>query len=203
MSTSLRNALERDFTSVQILRDRFIQEADAMFGPGFVWLVCEEKKVPAPQYPRGETKAKSFDTISRRFYILKTYSAGTPLQGQLSWRSQNHLRSNESLQEQSETLLSRIDDDAVLRVFPVLCVSTWEHSWIIDWGAGGKDQFLKAWWDRVNWNRVATLAESHIVPKENIKRVLPSQRDTSRQRLYDGQKSKGRDWQFGPSLAVN
>lgn len=41
-----------------------------------------------------------------------------------------------------------------LDVVPILCVSTWEHVWLPDWGVGGKGNFLEAWWNRINWNVV-------------------------------------------------
>ena len=35
-----------------------------------------------------------------------------------------------------------------------MCVSTWEHVWLRDWGVGGKAAFLDAWWDRIDWGIV-------------------------------------------------
>src|SRR5438034_8780394 len=40
-------------------------------------------------------------------------------------------------------------------IHPILCVNTWEHVWLRDWGVGGKAGFLEAWWDKVNWEEVA------------------------------------------------
>jgi len=39
-------------------------------------------------------------------------------------------------------------------VVPVLCVNTWEHAWMVDWGVAGKRKFLEAWWDRIDWEQV-------------------------------------------------
>ena len=36
----------------------------------------------------------------------------------------------------------------------LLCVNTWQHVWLMDWGIGGKKQFLEAWWEAVDWNVV-------------------------------------------------
>lgn len=39
-------------------------------------------------------------------------------------------------------------------IVPVLCVNTWEHVWQWDWGVGGKDAFLRKWFDRIDWEIV-------------------------------------------------
>jgi Fe-Mn family superoxide dismutase len=40
-------------------------------------------------------------------------------------------------------------------VVPILCVNTWQHVWLRDWGVAGKEGFLEAWWRRINWEVVA------------------------------------------------
>ena len=37
---------------------------------------------------------------------------------------------------------------------PLLCVSTWEHVYMWDYGPWGKEKYLEQWWDRVDWNKV-------------------------------------------------
>ena len=39
-------------------------------------------------------------------------------------------------------------------LIPLLGVSTWEHTWLTDWGAAGKKDFLEAWWRRIDWGVV-------------------------------------------------
>lgn len=36
----------------------------------------------------------------------------------------------------------------------LLGVSTWEHTWLRDWGIGGKRKFLEAWWNKIDWEVV-------------------------------------------------
>lgn len=43
-------------------------------------------------------------------------------------------------------------------VTPVLCVNMWEHVWLYDWDIEGKRKFLEAWWDRIDWDVVNSLA---------------------------------------------
>ncbi|KAI4223425.1 MAG: hypothetical protein L6R40_008502 [Gallowayella cf. fulva] len=37
----------------------------------------------------------------------------------------------------------------------LLAVSTWEHVWLRDWGIAGKRKFLEAWWEKIDWEKVA------------------------------------------------
>ncbi|KAK6614476.1 superoxide dismutase [Botrytis cinerea] len=46
---------------------------------------------------------------------------------------------------------------------PILCVNTWEHVWIADYGmgtddVGGKKVYVENWWNVIDWNVVADLA---------------------------------------------
>ena len=36
----------------------------------------------------------------------------------------------------------------------LMCVCTWEHVWLRDWGVGGKEDFLNAWWQAIDWEKV-------------------------------------------------
>ena len=33
----------------------------------------------------------------------------------------------------------------------LMCVSTWEHTWLRDWGVAGKREFLERWWECIDW----------------------------------------------------
>lgn len=172
MSNDLRNHLERSFGSLETLRREFIMTADAMFGPGFVWLV-QQLDAPGP--------------VARPFRILTTYQAGTPY-STAHWRSQsvdmnNHggaggsgaaLREyfdKQNVANRREPLhgspgaaglnsvLNRVPPGGT-NVVPVLCVNTWEHVWMWDYGVGGKADFVSNWWNIINWGMVQEL--SHI-----------------------------------------
>ncbi|KAJ9645284.1 hypothetical protein H2199_003290 [Coniosporium tulheliwenetii] len=62
--STLQAHLVQSFSSIDTLRKEFIATANAMFGPGFVWLVRRKHRVSAEQ-----------------FQILTTYLAGSPLPG--------------------------------------------------------------------------------------------------------------------------
>jgi Fe-Mn family superoxide dismutase len=151
MPTDLRNYLETDFGSLSNLRDSFLSHARAMFGGGFVWLVY----TGVPFYER------SVDYRSRErceFKIMHTYNAGSPLPN-AHWRAQlqdtQHIRIDG---RESHQIAERIAKDATQLVQPVLCVSVWEHSYLVDWRVQGREQYLEAWWERIDWDRVANIA---------------------------------------------
>jgi Fe-Mn family superoxide dismutase len=138
-----------------------------MFGPGFVWLV--------------KTRQTSFQSS---FRILSTYIAGSPLAG-AHFRRQGVDQNTQSAASASSSLspaeMAKMGQPVNsvgamgahsagynkgpkvayggIEVTPLLCVSTWEHSWLRDWQiTGGKENFLTAWWDRIDWEVVNTLA---------------------------------------------
>lgn len=36
----------------------------------------------------------------------------------------------------------------------LMCVSTWEHTWLRDFGVAGKRDFLEEWWKCIDWEVV-------------------------------------------------
>lgn len=113
-----------------------------MFGPGFVWLVRHKYR----SSPEAELS------------ILTTYLAGSPLPG-AHYRKQevDHNTMMAAGSFGTTSLLPGKDSKiayggADLDI--LLCVNTWQHVWLMDWGIGGKKQFLEAWWEAVDWNVV-------------------------------------------------
>ncbi|KAF2810401.1 manganese and iron superoxide dismutase [Mytilinidion resinicola] len=167
MTATLSASLANEFGSIQTLRDEFLATANSMFGPGFVWLV--------------KTKPTSYTS---NFRILPTYIAGSPLPGAhyrrqaVDMNTQNAESAAASGISPAELRTMGVPVNSVGRfgphttsyakqpklayggvdVVPLLCVSTWEHSWLRDWRiAGGKENFLAAWWDRIDWKVVEDL----------------------------------------------
>ncbi|PHH70658.1 hypothetical protein CDD82_6997 [Ophiocordyceps australis] len=150
MPDDLREHLETSFSSLETLRREFILTADVMFGPGFVWLV------------------KAGDNSYR---LVNTYLAGSPYSG-AHWRAQpqdlNTLGSSGSARTFIEKTAAADTSKPPtppggIHVEPVLCLSTWQHVWLLDWGIGvggrgGKLAFAEAWWTRIDWEQVAERA---------------------------------------------
>ncbi|KAI1457420.1 manganese and iron superoxide dismutase [Annulohypoxylon moriforme] len=158
----LRQELTRQFSSVETLRREFLSTAMGMFGPGFVWLV---KPVQSDQ-----------------LRILPTYLAGTPFTA-AHWRRQGVDMNTQGPASRdvvdgwmSRTQVgaganigSRFIDPSMAApggtdVIPLLCLNTWEHVWLRDYGVGagnvgGKRQFVKSWWEVIDWNKVEDRAK--------------------------------------------
>jgi len=145
----LRRELEASFSSMETLRREFVITASAMFGPGFIWLV----------------------RTGTGYRLLPTYLAGSPYPG-AHWRTQsvdmNTLGSDGSaraaFRNQAYGANQRRSSDLPpggIELEPLLCLNTWEHAWLLDWGvgkggAGGKAAYAESWWEMIDWDRVAT-----------------------------------------------
>ncbi|KAF2435167.1 manganese and iron superoxide dismutase [Tothia fuscella] len=170
MPKNLERSLINDFSSISTLRAAMIATANAMFGPGFVWLV--------------RTNVQGINKSPRRFKILSTYAAGSPLSGAHNRRQPLDMNTqnvgtataaglgpgNASLQGLSEAEFRRQTEVqnhvgfqshnqtdtsfGGVALTPVLCVNTWQHAWMIDYSAYGKESFLTNWWDHINWDVV-------------------------------------------------
>jgi Fe-Mn family superoxide dismutase len=51
-----------------------------------------------------------------------------------------------------------------ININPILCINTWEHVYLPDYGvgaggSGGKRAYAERWWNRIDWNTVAGNAE--------------------------------------------
>lgn len=171
MDPRLRDRLVTDFGSLDNLKAEMLAMAEAMFGPGFVWLV----RVP------GKTGV-------REFRLLATYLAGSPFAGAhnrrqpIDMNTQNvtnaiaaggvEALSKDQFSEQHLTPQNHVGAfgkySAPTRaeslayggvdVLPCLCVSTWEHSYMLDWRFNKRD-FLQRWWMFIDWNVVADNAD--------------------------------------------
>ncbi|CAN8099447.1 unnamed protein product [Discula destructiva] len=172
MPAELRQHLDFSFGSLENLRTEMLGQADAMFGPGFVWLVRLKNH---------------YGMRARPYRVLTTYLAGSPYP-EAHWRKQgmdmnsvagNHDKVGSVVNEyynmqnraNNRPPVHGSDVDALdaldahkarnpnwADVLPVLCVNTWEHAWLADWGVGNKGAFLDAWWRAVNWGVVGERA---------------------------------------------
>ncbi|ATY60291.1 Fe superoxide dismutase [Cordyceps militaris] len=151
MPEQLRGELEASFSSVETLRREMVLTASAMFGPGFVWLV---KTGPAA------------------YRVLSTYLAGSPYPG-AHWRAQptdmntvgDQGSARSYFRNQFQGTQHRGGNLAPggIELQPLLCLNTWEHTWLLDWGVGaggngGKAAFAEAWWELVDWELVSSRA---------------------------------------------
>lgn len=157
--TDLVQQIRKDFSSMDTLRETFIATAEAMFGPGFVWLVQTNDSA-----------------VAGGFRILPTYIAGSPLSGAHHRRQSHDLNTHnaDSFQQLNKvgTFGAAAKQDNKARkplggtdIVPLLCVNTWEHVWLQDYGVEGKSDFLRAWWEKIDWDVVRQNA-SIAAPRE-------------------------------------
>ncbi|KAF1838313.1 manganese and iron superoxide dismutase [Decorospora gaudefroyi] len=149
-STDLQHQINKDFSSTDTLRQTLLDTADAMFGPGFVWLV--------------QTNDSEFGNLR----ILPTYLAGSPLSGAHYRRQSHNLNTHNPDSYHALNKVGSFGPTARpnhapaarqplggVDVVPLLCVDTWEHVWLQQYGIRGKRAFLEKWWDRIDWDMVA------------------------------------------------
>ncbi|KAF4550283.1 Iron/manganese superoxide dismutase-like protein [Elsinoe fawcettii] len=177
---SLKEALERDFGSMKNLRDQMVFTAAGMFGSGYVWLVWVRNQL---------------GTGSGQWRVLATYNAGTPYafhqqtedgalgRGRLQGKDMANMspEAAAALQRPRQGLTAgafgahsatgraeaRRRLGAPQEIFPVLCVSVWQHAYLRDHGVGGKKAFLDAWWRFVDWEEVDRLAPGAAKGRQN------------------------------------
>lgn len=156
---SLQQDLEGSFSSIETLKREMIVTASSMFGPGFVWLV------------------KARDSGKRDFSLLTTYLAGSPYPG-AHYRRQAVDMNTEADKTISGALRAVTTMDPVntagahgplskkamapggVEIDPILCINTWEHVYLPDYGVGaqgigGKRAYAENWWGRIDWDVVA------------------------------------------------
>ncbi|KAH6619622.1 Manganese/iron superoxide dismutase [Chaetomium sp. MPI-SDFR-AT-0129] len=173
MPDPLRHAFEASFGSLETLRQEMVYTAAAMFGPGFVWLV----RTSHPGMPHA-------------FKVLTTYAAGSPYPA-AHWRRQD-TDMNTAAGANSEAAIAKsrgwfansaagagnpnVNNPADayapggISLQPILCLNTWEHVWLWDYGFGtndpsqGKLGFAERWWKYINWETV--LQDANINRKQ-------------------------------------
>lgn len=131
-------------SSVESLKLDFLATANAMFGPGFVWLGKNLEREglmhifctynAGSPYPATYARRQSVD--------MATHPRDAPLGNQYAGSMGAHSANQKSLAP------------GAVDVHPILCVNTWEHVWLMDYGIAGKAEYLERWWNRINWEVV-------------------------------------------------
>lgn len=162
---ALETELIASFSSIETLRQELTATAVAMFGPGYVWVVMNDR---------------------RKFSIMTTYLAGTPYP-EAHYRQQPvDMNTEDSSVSEAVKRMNRkpISNTAGTHgalsksqnlapgggnFTPVLCINTWEHVYLMDYGASwstrvnaegqeetveGKRQYVENWWNAIDWNVV-------------------------------------------------
>ena len=144
MSPLLTSKINESFSSPESLRETFIATANAMFGPGFVWLVRH--------------KDRNAHLKDNELSILTTYLAGSPLPGAHYRRQEQDSNTMMAAGSFGSSALFAGKESKLAyggaAIDVLLGVNTWQHVWLMDWGVGGKKEFLENWWETIDWNVV-------------------------------------------------
>lgn len=146
--------MTEDFSSIESLRAEFISTANAMFGPGFVWLVSTETgefRILAT-YIAGSPYADAHFRMQPVDMATQDTTASGATRG-VVWAQQQRV-SNKAGAFGRHSGRDKVVAPGGLEVVPLLCVNTWEHVWLRDYGVAGKRRYLENWWDRINWDEV-------------------------------------------------
>ncbi|KAL1966398.1 hypothetical protein VTN77DRAFT_4540 [Rasamsonia byssochlamydoides] len=136
--------IEESCSSVESLKQDFLAAANAMFGPGFVWL------------------AKNLDRQGL-LQIVCTYNAGSPYPAAHSRRQPVDMNTHNPDAPVSYQYAGAMGSHSphtrdlapgAIDIQPILCVNTWQHVWLMDYGIAGKEEYLERWWDRIDWEHV-------------------------------------------------
>jgi Fe-Mn family superoxide dismutase len=125
-----------NFNSVDIFKMQFKNQALATFGSGWVWLV---------------------ETTQRQMRIINTFNAGSPnIPGaaHLAYISMplKELPKTEGSEAVVETTNPYLQIEEMYR--PILALSVWEHAYMRDHGVNGREAYIDAFWDAVDWDVV-------------------------------------------------
>lgn len=124
-----------------------------MFGPGFVWLVKTKDRaelkilctyIAGSPYPGAHFRRQPVDMATQTTGVAggeNPYAAGKVVRR--TYGSMGQLGKGKVFAPNGAD------------IHPILCVNTWEHVWLRDWGIGGKPGYLEAWWNKINWEEVA------------------------------------------------
>ena len=186
----LRRALDDAFGSVDTLRREMAAAARAMFGPGFVWLVKTTGEgttgrgrpalrvlatyLAGSPYPQAHWRRQSLDmnTLGGA-----SDAAQSPVRDWFAKQQQAALDTGRRgggaaaatppspLPPLAQAPARPVGDEdrrapGGVDVVPLLCLNTWEHVWIRDYGwgedgQGGKADYVERWWNVIDWERVA------------------------------------------------
>ena len=151
----LLDDIEQSFGSVEELQEDMLNHAMAMFGNGFVWLI---------RYP-----LNSVSNMQSGYRILCTYNAGSPYSDAYRMRqdadrstdpmryvADNQRYATGRTQYMAGAGRSGFDGANQLKGTPILCLNNFHHMWLFDYGITGKSTYLQAWWQRINWDKVAS-----------------------------------------------
>jgi Fe-Mn family superoxide dismutase len=128
---ALLKAIEGSFNDVVTLKELLVNRADAMFGNGYVWLVC--------------TRRRGTFNPNHSLYVLNTYNYDTPFSRDAQAESDT---------QDASSSFGQASSQAVTNMVPLLNINAWQHVYLTDYGVAGKRKFLENAFNCINWDIV-------------------------------------------------
>jgi len=194
MRQDLGKQIESDFGSLIGLKSAFSAAAMGMAGSGWVWLVCDAtgKLAVIATYGSGTVLVRSQTRLGPKDWVLHeeptstTETPATPI-SKHSWHTPtlrplqspfsgarfkqsldpNPITPSRSTSTVTSSFIDRLKDTHPKlgeTLMPLFTCSIHEHCWLRDHGIWGKEAYLRAFWDVLDWEKVGSIwAEFRIL----------------------------------------
>ena len=161
---TLATAIADQFGSLPQLKLAFASAAMSMFSSGFVWLVKDEhgRLGVLPTYGTGTVLVHQRRQCGPSDLVAGVQDgrsapdapadapAAAPADAQAAPAAPRASRFDSLAQGSAAGAIGN-------HVYPLLCVSVFEHAWLGDYGFWGKERYLANFWECINWERAEQL----------------------------------------------
>ncbi|KDQ14754.1 hypothetical protein BOTBODRAFT_187754 [Botryobasidium botryosum FD-172 SS1] len=146
----LSNSIIKSFGSPTALKSSLSAAVTGMSGSGWVWLVCDQR-----------TELGVVATYGPSTLLARTRMQVAASAGRAAYNPNRSVGSN-TVQVGNVTpgALNYVGQSLV----PLLCVSVHEHAWLLDYGVWGKEEYMRRFWDVVNWDKVDEILKKFVRP---------------------------------------
>ncbi|ORX95434.1 manganese and iron superoxide dismutase [Basidiobolus meristosporus CBS 931.73] len=131
IKADLKAKIARHFSSFENFQEQFTKAASSIFGSGWTWLVEDERGV---------------------LRIVNTLNSGNPI---TTGRLQQFDANTSSVEETTDPSSDKVSTQKPTGAYaPILALNMWEHAYVVDFGVDGKEQYIQAFWQSVDWDKV-------------------------------------------------
>ncbi|WFD35148.1 superoxide dismutase [Malassezia cuniculi] len=155
---TLATAIAEQYGSLPQLKLAFSSAAMGMFSSGFVWLVKDEhgRLGIVPTYGTGTVLVQQRQQRGPSDLVAGVQDGSGGAEGEAP--AQNAGLASGAPTNRFDSLAHGSAAGAIgHNLYPLLCVSVFEHAWLGDYGFWGKERYLERFWDAVNWTRAEHL----------------------------------------------
>lgn len=133
-SPALQRRIDQCFGGTDGLRKAFVEESNQLYSQGWIFLI---------------------EKLDKTLAIMTCQNAGTPFH----WSRQQSVDVNGSIGESELEHLNIVEKSVRSNVknynIALLALNLWQHAYIHDYGVDGKEKYVDAWWETVDWRTVS------------------------------------------------